>query len=284
MGSGRRARRKTSRPRPRARPPTCSGPASPTTRPNVADSRRVARQGRSAQDGGGPHRGAGRQDGGDDRRPARTAGRAGRSRSWTCTSTPARTTVTIFAAAGVNTQTLEARWATGDATTEQVTPIAFRASDFDLDRPEAKVAGTARVLGDAVADKEGTSWDFKFPPSTCATSATVIHEYRGEAVAINHVEIKDGEKNVLHIPTEADLLSLATNDMLEIAGGDVVTATYIDEVNTTGAVAAAHRQADRDLPQRHHHADRLRLHEGGRTARCTRSARNCSASTRASGS
>jgi len=36
--------------------------------------------------------------------------------------------------------------------------------------------------------------------------------------------------SVPHIPTEADLLSLATNDTLEIAGGDVVTATYIDDV------------------------------------------------------
>ena len=142
--------------------------------------------------------------------------------------------VTIFAAATANTQTLEARWATGDATSEQVATIPFRATDFDLERPEAKTVGTARVLGDAVADKEGTSWDFKFPALNVRHVRAVIHEYRGEAVAINHVEIRDSEKNVLHIPTETDLLSLATNDILEIAGGDVVTATYIDEVNTTG--------------------------------------------------
>ncbi len=143
-------------------------------------------------------------------------------------------TVTIFAAASVNTTTLEARWATGDATTEQVATVAFRASDFDLDRPEAKLAGTPRALGEAVADKEGTSWDFTFSALNVRHLRTVIHEYRGEAVAINHVEIRDGAKNVLHIPTETDLLSLATNDVLEIAGGDVVTATYIDEVNTSG--------------------------------------------------
>jgi TolA-binding protein len=143
--------------------------------------------------------------------------------------------VTIFAAAGVNTPALEARWSTGDATTEQVTPIAFRASDFDLDRPEAKVAGTIRPLGDATIDKEGTSWDFKFPALNVRHVRMVIHEYRGEAVAINHVEVRDSQKNVLHIPTETDLLALATNDILEIAGGDLVTATYIDEVNTTGA-------------------------------------------------
>ena len=40
---------------------------------------------------------------------------------------------------------------------------------------------------------------------------------------------------MLHIPTEADLLSLATNDILEIGGGDVVTATYIDDLNQTGS-------------------------------------------------
>lgn len=143
--------------------------------------------------------------------------------------------VTIFAAANAGTSTLEARWATGDATTEQVTPIAFRATDFDLERPEARAAGIVRALGAATVDKDGTSWEFAFPAISVRHVRTVIHEYLGEAVAINHVEIRDTEKNALHIPTETDLLSLATNDTLEIAGGDVVTATYIDEINTTGA-------------------------------------------------
>ncbi len=142
--------------------------------------------------------------------------------------------VTIFAAAGPNTPTLEARWATGEATTELVTTNPFRAIDFDLTRPEAKATPAPRPLGEAVPDKEGTSWDFKFPAMNVRHIRTVIHEYRGEAVAINHVEIRDSEKNVLHIPTEADLLSLATNDVLEISGGDVVTASYIDDLNTTG--------------------------------------------------
>ncbi|OWK35637.1 tetratricopeptide repeat protein [Fimbriiglobus ruber] len=143
--------------------------------------------------------------------------------------------VTIFAAAGPGTNALEARWARGEAASETVDPVPFRESDFDLDRPEAKTVGTARKLGEAVADKDGTSWDFKFPPVSVRHVRTVIHEYRGEAVAISHVEIRDSEKNVLHIPTEADLLSLATNDTLEIAGGDVVTGTYIDDVNQTGS-------------------------------------------------
>lgn len=143
--------------------------------------------------------------------------------------------VTIFAAAAAGTNTLEARWAAGDTTSDAVVPVPFRASDFDLGRPEAKTAAAPRPLGEAVADKEGTSWDFAFPPIGVRHVRAVIHEYRGEAVAINHVEIRDSEKNVLHIPTAADLLSLATNDVLEISGGDVVTATYIDDVNPSGA-------------------------------------------------
>jgi TolA-binding protein len=143
--------------------------------------------------------------------------------------------VTIFTAAGPNTNQLEARWATGEAASETVTPVPFRETDFDLTRLEAKTSPPPRILGEAIADKEGTSWEFKFPAINVRHVRTVIHEYKGEAVAINHVEIKDSEKNSVHIPTEADLLSLATNDVLEIAGGDVVTATYIDDVNLTGA-------------------------------------------------
>ncbi len=143
--------------------------------------------------------------------------------------------VSIFAAAGGNTPSLEAKWATGDASSADVTPAPFRDVDFDLSRPEAKIAAVARPLGEAILDKDETSWDFKFQPIGVRHVRMVIHEYRGEAVAINHVEVRDSEKNVLHIPTDADLLSLATNDILEIAGGDTITATYIDEVNQTGS-------------------------------------------------
>ncbi len=143
--------------------------------------------------------------------------------------------ITIFAAAGPNTTTLEARWATGDSGSETVTPVPFRESDFDLNRPEAKTAGKVRELGTGTPDKDGLSWEFAFQPIALRHVRAVIHEYRGEAVAVNHVEIKDSEKKAVHIPTEADLLSLATNDVLEIGGGDAVTATYIDDLNTTGA-------------------------------------------------
>jgi TolA-binding protein len=143
--------------------------------------------------------------------------------------------VVIFAWAGPNTPTLEARWVASDANSADIVPAPFRELDFDLGRPEAKLTPASRRLGEGVVDKDGSSWDFTFPSIGVRHVRLVIHEYRGEAVAINHVEVRDSEKNVLHIPTDADLLSLATNDVLEIGGGDVVTASYIDEVNQTGA-------------------------------------------------
>ena len=141
----------------------------------------------------------------------------------------------IFASATVASNTLEAKWAVGDTVSTTVEPVPFREADFDLARPEAKLAGTPRPLGECTADKDGTSWDFRFAPASIRHVRVLIHEYRGEAVAINQVDIRDNEKNVTHIPTDADLLSLSTNDTLELGGGDEVTATYIDEANQTGS-------------------------------------------------
>ena len=143
--------------------------------------------------------------------------------------------IAIFAAAANTTNSLEAKWAVGDTTSTDVVPAAFREVDFDLTRPEAKTAGAVRTLGDGTLDKDGTSWEFKFLPIDVRHVRLVIHEYQGEAVAINNIDVRDSVKNQLHIPTEADLLSLATNNILEIGGGDIVTATYIDDVNQTGS-------------------------------------------------
>src|SRR5262249_43385995 len=120
----------------------------------------------------------------------------------------------------------------GDNNVTEITPVPFRESDLDLKQPEARPA-PERKPG-AVAGKEG-DWDFNFPAVEVRHVRLVIHEYKGEAVAINHVEIHDTENKKVHLPTDADLLSLASNDVLEIAGGDAITAAYIDEVNTTGS-------------------------------------------------
>ena len=78
-------------------------------------------------------------------------------------------------------------------------------------------------------------WDFRCQPHKLRYVRFMAHEFLGEALAINNVEVfGDNQK---HIPTNEDVLKLANNNILEIAGGDTVTATYTDEVTqtTTGA-------------------------------------------------
>ena len=73
------------------------------------------------------------------------------------------------------------------------------------------------------------AWEFRFPAIDVRYAKFVIQEFKGEAVAINHVEISGDEASKLFIPTESDVLSLSQNSKLEIAGGDVVKANYTDD-------------------------------------------------------
>ena len=57
-------------------------------------------------------------------------------------------------------------------------------------------------------------------------------EYKGEAIAISNVEVTGGGEK--HLPPAADVLELANNDILELAPGDTVTVSYLDEL-TAGA-------------------------------------------------
>ncbi|HND51107.1 MAG TPA: tetratricopeptide repeat protein, partial [Pirellulaceae bacterium] len=68
-----------------------------------------------------------------------------------------------------------------------------------------------------------TDWEFRFPAVPLRFTRLVVHEYRGEAVAINHVEIGGVQGGQIYIPTKTDVLGLAKNNVLEIAGGDTVT-------------------------------------------------------------
>lgn len=138
----------------------------------------------------------------------------------------------VFAAIGPQAPTMEALIFRADNRVTQLLPVPFRESDFDLNQPEAKPA-EVRKPG-SVTVKE-TDWDFQLPPTEVRYVRLVIHEYRGEAVAINHMVLEDTAAGKVHLPTDADLLSLAGNDILEIAGGDVITASYIDDTNSTGA-------------------------------------------------
>lgn len=95
---------------------------------------------------------------------------------------------------------------------------------MDLAYIELRPANGSRTV---ITDK---AWEFRFDPIDVRYTRFVINEYLGEAVAVNHVEISGDDVAQPFIPTESDVLALSQNDVLEIAGGDVVTATYTDEV------------------------------------------------------
>jgi len=95
---------------------------------------------------------------------------------------------------------------------------------MDLRKVELRPASGSRVI---LSDD---AWEFRFAPIDVRFTRFVINEYLGEAVAVNHVEVSGSDRDNPFIPTEADVLALSENDSLEIAGGDVVTANYTDEV------------------------------------------------------
>ena len=123
---------------------------------------------------------------------------------------------------------------------EQVVLAPFLASDFDLgaagDLPAVEARASATVSG-----AEGT-WTFEIPPTQARYLRVTATELGGQSLAFNHIEVDAGTERI--IPTEADLLALTFNDILEIAPGDEVTATFIDTVTGGGL------QRNRALTQR----------------------------------
>ena len=75
--------------------------------------------------------------------------------------------------------------------------------------------------------KRDRSWEFFFDSTPMRFARLQVHDYLGDSVAVNHVELRGASD--IHIPTKEDVSTLSTNDILEIAGGDTVTASYTDE-------------------------------------------------------
>jgi TolA-binding protein/SOS-response transcriptional repressor LexA len=141
--------------------------------------------------------------------------------------------VTIFIALASNSTTpASATIARENHSTTTLELLPFTAADFDLKRAEAQAA----VLRPApTLEMKPGLWEAKFAPVQARHVRFNIKEFLGEAVAINQIEVEDTKAAVKHVPTEADVLSLATNDVLEIAAGDKVTATYSDDLTQVGA-------------------------------------------------
>lgn len=134
--------------------------------------------------------------------------------------------LTIFSATGNGTQGVAAVIARADANAATVTMYPFRAADFDLDDKSLK---PARIAPPARGDFARGEWMFAFEPRELRHVKFVINEYVGEAVAVSTFEIAGEDEADVYIPTADDVLTLSTNQTLEIAGGDVITGSYTDE-------------------------------------------------------
>ncbi|HUY34416.1 MAG TPA: tetratricopeptide repeat protein [Pirellulales bacterium] len=134
--------------------------------------------------------------------------------------------LTIFAGMNTAAEGSDVLWARENHNAVQVVLAPFRSSDFDLAQAAAKPALVRQAA--AVKIDDGV-WDFKFEPIELRHVRLIVKEYVGEAVAVNQFTIRGDEEDEQFVPTTADVLSLAGNEILEIAGGDVITAGYTDE-------------------------------------------------------
>lgn len=134
--------------------------------------------------------------------------------------------LTIFTALRQASEGGIATIARADFEHDYVSPLPFRGADFDLTSPAAK--DPPPRAEPKLTQGEG-SWDFEFDPLEVRHVRLFMHEFLGEAVAINHVVLQNTNGSQVYIPTEADVLNLAGNDVLEIAAGDVVQVQYTDD-------------------------------------------------------
>ena len=86
--------------------------------------------------------------------------------------------------------------------------------------------------------QDADAWEFRFASYDLRYVKFLCHEYLGEALAIRNVEVAGPRAELPYIPTQEDVLALAANDTLEIAGGDQVTATYTDDLTLNDAAGS----------------------------------------------
>jgi TolA-binding protein len=112
-----------------------------------------------------------------------------------------------------------------------IKPVEIATALMNLHGVSLRKTDTAAIL-------QNTSWNFYFPLQDLRYVRISVTQYQSDAVAINHVEISDAETGIVHIPTKDDILALANNEILEIAGGDIVTASYTDEFTSSAQGAS----------------------------------------------
>ena len=138
--------------------------------------------------------------------------------------------LTIFTIASPEVKSVEARRARENRQSPTLTMRPFVATDFDpstaADIQKFTPAPPAEIK------QEENRWTLSMPSRELRYIDFEFLEYRGEAIAINNVEISGGGSK--HMPPAANVLELASNNILELAPGDTVKVSYLDEL-TAGA-------------------------------------------------
>lgn len=105
-----------------------------------------------------------------------------------------------------------------------VTMRPFAEADFKITEglPKIEKAPIAEIK------KEENRWTLTMPSRELRFVEFEFLEYRGEAIAVSQVEVSGGGEK--HIPPAENVLDLASNDILELAPGDTVKISYLDEL------------------------------------------------------
>lgn len=111
-----------------------------------------------------------------------------------------------------------------------VTLANFVAEDFDLTNATDLDRITRPIGGTLVRDE--ATWTLDQPALDVRHLKWQFNAFTGAGVAVNHLTITGGDTT--HIPTEQDVLELAGNNTLELAPGDTITVSYLDEVGADG--------------------------------------------------
>ncbi|MFN0128673.1 MAG: tetratricopeptide repeat protein [Verrucomicrobiales bacterium] len=154
--------------------------------------------------------------------------------------------LTIISIAPPGTAAVEALRARENRQSSAVSMRPFVSADFDL----AAAAGLPKLdpLPAAEIKQDGNRWSLDLPARELRFIDFQFLEYRGEAVAVSQVTVSG--RGAQHLPPAADVLELSRNSILELAPGDTVKVSYLDEITAGGQ--QRNRLLTRDLTATYH--------------------------------
>jgi TolA-binding protein len=138
--------------------------------------------------------------------------------------------LTVYSIATPKEKAVEVLRARENLKSADVKMHPFAASDFD---PKA-LPGLPKIEKPEIGEitQKDHNWILKTKARELRHIDFEFLEYRGEAIAVSNVEISGG--GVKHIPPVENVLELADNDILELAPGDTVRVSYLDELTAGG--------------------------------------------------